>query len=347
MTESLAGQRDKSTEVLKEKPHIAIAGAAGRVGRRLQAFGSSEYRITALEHTKPITGRETVEQIMSGFDVTDLESVKKIVAALQKNGIRSLINCTGDVRVDQMENERGDNSSNMYKVNVEGAANLALACRESGLKLVHLSTEYVFNGKIPEGQKYTTKDSPDTDIKSAPTFYGLAKAWGEQVITEIYPEGSVIIRVGQVQGIAGGHFLATLKQLEKGEKFTRARNQLMTPIVDETATRAISLIEGSLHTRKFDSIYHVNATDAYTSYEVALMLADAFGMGEKAREIIEPVTLEELVERGEQKVVRPKNTVLDNSGFEKEFRRGVLHTIAEEIQIFKKLYQQQIFPRVS
>lgn len=327
-----------SEETLRERPHVAIAGASGRIGRAFQETAINTYEITSLRHKADIPHPEYAKEVVEDFDVTHRGKVQRTVERLARNGVATLINSTGVVNVDACERERSDQKGPTYQVHVVGAENLAIACRENGVKLLHLSTEYVFDGRKPLGEKYTEDDTPDTDIASAPTWYGLTKALGEQRILETYPEGSAIARISQVQGLGGGLFLATLRALDKGAMFTRANNQLVSPITDASVVTAISKIERALRGGTNHQIYHISSTDASTSYQTSLMLAETYGLGELARQLITPVTLEYLVQSGEQKVVRPKNSVLSVEGFERDFGKGILGSVSEEINRFKSLY---------
>ena len=328
-------------ETLREKPHIAIAGASGRIGGRLIELLNQDFIISPLQHEKtvsPIDNQEVIED----FDITNRDSVRRTVETLAKNGILTVVNSTGVLTTDASEKERGDQDSPMYQVHVLGARYLAGACREYELDLLHLSTEYVFNGRKEFGQKYFENDQADQDINSNPTWYGLTKALGEREVILNHSVGYIILRISQVQTPAGGLFTATLSQLEKNELFTRANNQMASVLADETVSEAIAqIVNRALIPQPNDKalapIYHISALDAYTPYEISLMLADAYGLGEKARRLIKPVTLEELVESGEQKVVRPKNSILDVSRFESEFP-GILHPVEDEIRHFKNLY---------
>ena len=328
-----------SEEALRERPHIAVAGASGRLGRRLQELLTVDHQLTLLQHVNPITEVQQDHLVFEGFDITDEALVNQTVAHLASEGATLLINCAGIVNVDGSEQERNDPASRTFAVNTIGARNLASACREHHLKLMHISTEYVFNGLKPPGQKYSEDDRPDYDLESAPTFYGLTKALAEKRIMSEYPDGSTIVRVSQVQTPESGLFAATLKALDRGKPFTRANNQLASTLTDITVAEALSKIMNRvLHSQSesHTGIYHLSATDAYSPYEISLMLAEAYGMSQKASDLIMPVTLEELVESGEQRVVRPKNSIFDVTRFQEEF--GPLPTVAEEIQHFKNLY---------
>lgn len=324
---------------LQEKPKIAIAGASGQFGRRMLYCLSQSYNVIALSHRSPIQEPKRASKIVGNFDITNKTVVERIVAKLKELGVRTLINCVGDVSIDISESTRGDKDSYMYRVNAHGAGNLAGSCRKNAIKLVHFSTEYVFDGCKPYSKKYTEEEKPNTDVKAAPTWYGITKALGEKKVLRIYKEGSVIIRFSQFQSPAGGLFFKTLRELSGGQSFTRSSDQLISPITDKTASHAFLLIEHTMHERNFNGIIHVSATDAHTVYDTCLLLAKAYGKERLARRYIIPIPLKTLVEKGEHKIERPLNSILDVRKFQKEFGNSILHTVAGEIKLFQSLYR--------
>lgn len=339
MTVEPLKRRPTVTEIERSRKRLAIAGASGQFGRMLLSLGHG-YEFTALQHRTDIPEPCPVRGIIEGFDVTKREIVLQTVGELARNGVTTLVNSTGIINIDASEPERGRQDGPAYQVNTVGAENLAIACKEFGIRLIQISTQHVFNGRRPFGEKYRETDLPDTDITGAPTWYGLTKALAEQRILEIYPEGSVIIRLSHVQGPKGGLFPLILKALVKDSQFTAANDQLMSPIMDATAVDAVTLIEKTMHMGEPGQIYHVSSIDAYTPYQICMMLADALGLSEKARRLITPVTItiEQLVMTGRQTVVKPKNAILDVSRFQIDFGVGILHSVEEEISRFKSLY---------
>lgn len=337
----MTGERSayERKETPRKKARIAIAGASGRVGQRLQTILSRDYQVTLMQHEHALPQHDKTVREYAGFDITDIESTREALRKIKLSGLDIVINSAGDVKVDQAESERQNFDGSMFKANTIGARNMAIAARDEGLTLIHLSTEYVFDGKKPLGQKYSEDEETERDIVDSQTWYGLTKSLGEKAVLEEHPKGSIIVRLSQVQSPAGGLFLATLRQLNKGEAFTRADNQMVSPITDVTTTLALDRIITAQRTgANRHNIYHVSPTDAATSYQVSMMLAEAYGLGEKAKDLIVPTPIEQIVQSGEQKVVRPKNPVLSVARFENHFGGQILKTTMEEINQFKRLY---------
>ena len=343
-------------ERLAFAPHIGLAGASGRLGRSIMRLWP-DYRFTPLEHTGTVNLSSNIGEVVSGFDITNFDDVARAVELMARNGVKTVINCAGDVRVDTAEPNRGNRDSNMWKVHVDGTRNLAKAAREHGLGFIDASTEYVFWGKPvdPNGKysnyQYLEDEGPNLDINDktpGSTWYGITKAYGEQAALQEYPEGTIVVRFPQVQLPAGGLFMATINQLAKGVPFTRVENQLISPMSDVTAVHALSLLEAALRDKLQNGqknpapIYHLSSKDAFPSIEICMMLAEVLGVGEKAKRLITPTTLEELVATGQQGVIRPHNSFLSANRFKSDFGAGILQSTAQEINLFVTTYQESI-----
>ena len=99
-----------------------------------------------------------------------------------------------------------------FAINAEGAHNLALAARDEGATLIHVSTDYVFNGQA-------TAPYGEDDERDPLGAYGRTKAAGEELILEAHPAGSVIVRSAWLFGQHGPNFVATMLRLA-GERET-------------------------------------------------------------------------------------------------------------------------------
>ncbi len=110
-----------------------------------------------------------------------------------------------------------------YAVNKDGAANAARACKESGARLLHVSTDYVFGegfkGPIPE-------DAPTEPLN----VYGASKRAGEMEIAAILPQSSLIVRTSSLHGRFGANFVHTMLELFRArEEITVVSDQFMSP----------------------------------------------------------------------------------------------------------------------
>lgn len=134
------------------------------------------------------------------LDITDLDKVKQAVAQYQPNVI---VNAAAYTAVDKAETE----PELAGLINATGPKNLALAAKEAGARLVHVSTDYVFDGKA-------TTPYVETDTTNPLGVYGQTKLDGELAVAEVLPE-AIIIRTAWVFSEYGNNFVKTMLRLAK------------------------------------------------------------------------------------------------------------------------------------
>lgn len=134
------------------------------------------------------------------LDITDLEKVKAAVAEFQPDAI---VNAAAYTAVDKAEQDR----ELAALINVVGPKNLALAAKEAGARLVHVSTDYVFDGKASVAYS-------ETDATNPLGVYGQTKLDGEIAVAEILP-ASLIVRTAWVFSEYGNNFVKTMLRLAK------------------------------------------------------------------------------------------------------------------------------------
>ena len=131
-------------------------------------------------------------------DITNLEELEIFI---QNNHFEWIINCAAYTAVDKAE----DDKENCYLINCKGAENIAVISNKINAKLIHISTDYVFNGK---GSKPYTEDDTADPIG----VYGLSKYEGETKVFQNNP-CSLIIRTAWLYGIYGNNFVKTMLRL--------------------------------------------------------------------------------------------------------------------------------------
>ena len=162
---------------------ILITGAEGQVGREL-ANASSVHRLIG-------TSRQQL-------DITDLEALRKAIAA---NNADLVINAAAYTAVDRAEEE----PDKAFAVNRHGVENLASACRDAGVPLLHISTDYVFDGE--KQAAYV-----ETDPVAPLGVYGASKAAGEERLRSVLDE-HIILRSSWVFSATGTNFVKTMLRL--------------------------------------------------------------------------------------------------------------------------------------
>ena len=159
-----------------------ITGAAGMLGQDMQ---------------QALAGRDVTALSRADLDVTDASAVSAAVA-----GHDVVINSAAYTKVDDAESHEDD----AYAVNARGPAVLAAAAVEVGARIVHVSTDYVFDGT---GTAPYAEDAPLAPIGA----YGRTKAAGEEAIRRIAPDSSYIVRGAWLYGEHGPNFAKTMLRL--------------------------------------------------------------------------------------------------------------------------------------
>jgi dTDP-4-dehydrorhamnose reductase len=280
---------------------ILVTGANGQLGNemRLIAEGSPDRYIFT-----DVVEVPDVETVI--LDITDLESVRMLV---QQNKVDVIVNCAAYTNVDKAE----DDVELCSLLNAKAPEYLALAAKEAGALLVHVSTDYVFGG-----DPYNTPCREDQ--KGTPTgVYGLTKLQGEQAIVASGCS-HVIIRTAWLYSEFGRNFVKTMLDL------TATRPQLNV-VFDQTGTPTYALdlaeviaavikdYESSDHASGSYSktgIYHYSNEGVCSWFDFTKMIAEY--AGNEACDI-RPCHSNEFP----SKVTRPAYSVLDKTKIKQTF----------------------------
>ena len=188
------------------------------------------------------------------FDITDYNLVLNTLVTLKADGI---INCAAYTHVDACESER----DRAEQVNTRGPANLARAAKLTGARLVHVSTDFVFDGekRLPYGEE---------DVVNPQSVYGRTKALGEQTILDSGLKEYFIVRTSWLYGPGGKNFVDTIIRLAKEKESIRVvSDQTGSPTYTEDLAQALwSLV--SLHDTHY-GIYHYANEGQCSWYEFA------------------------------------------------------------------------------
>lgn len=218
---------------------VLLTGANGQLGRTLQKIHPSCWALTAL-------GR-------AHLDITDATAVQQCVEALRPEWI---INAAAYNAVDLAEQEQ----SRAFAVNAQGPLNLAQAANEVGARLVHVSTDYVFDGQAR--QPYS--EHAATDPLNA---YGRSKLQGEQGVLKAQPQ-ALVLRTAWVYSALGANFVAAmLSAAERGQTLRVVDDQTGAPtFADDLANVIIQLAQ---RPGMAGGIYHFSGATALTRYDFA------------------------------------------------------------------------------
>lgn len=197
---------------------IIITGCNGQLGRALNQLYEKECDITLI-NTDIFQGDG-----ITSLDITDVDAVLSFVKEMKPDAI---INCAAHTNVDKCETD----IDNAYKINAIGPRNLSIAAAETGARLMHISTDYVFPG---------TEDRPLTEFDAVgPTsMYGKTKLAGENFVKE-FSDKHFIIRTAWLYG-DGKNFVRTMLRLaEDHSEIGVVKDQFGTPTSAVELARAV------------------------------------------------------------------------------------------------------------
>lgn len=215
-------------------------------------------------------------------DVTDINALAK---AIHKSEVDVVVNCAAYTDVDGCEKD----TKKAYNVNFRGAANLARCYKKP---IIHISTDYIFNGKKGNYSEKAVADPLG--------YYGLTKLGAEQAI-EWYSKDYTIVRTTILFGSQkkGDFIQGILRQLDEGKPFTVTTAFKGNPTYVRHLAREIDQL---IHLPERPPIINLASSSILSRYELALMIAD---LAQKDKSLISPVaTYSGIAER-------PKNAGLN------------------------------------
>lgn len=251
---------------------VWVCGANGRAGQQI---------VKLLEPTY-------AEVFCTDKDSVDITIPEVVSAFAEMNRPHYIINCAGLTDVLACEN----NIEEAFKVNALGARNLSVAARKINAKLVHLSTDDVFDGE--QQKPYNEFDTPKPQ-----SVYGKSKLAGENFVKELAPK-HIIVRSSWIYGAGDNYVNNILKNANEGKEIKAAKDQIAAP------TSAVCLAEKMLELMENapDGLYHVTGQGNCSRYEFAKEILDLAGIKTK----ITPVSAKEDM----LTAMRPSYSVLDN-----------------------------------
>lgn len=279
-----------------------VLGANGQLGKTIRDFSNTD--IIEFHFFS-----------RNNLDITDKNSLE---SAFKNKGFDYCINCAAYTNVEGAET----NTKEAFLINAEGVKNIVETCKLNDIKLIHISTDYVFNGE--KSTPYNVKDS------TAPiNIYGKSKLQGEKHIQEQLKE-HYIIRTSWLYSLHGKNFLKTI--------IGKIENEAILNITTEeqgTPTSCTDLAEFILYIIKSDTmpygIYNFSATGSTTWFGFAQEIALNFN----------PQQLENILPSEKFKTLakRPKYSVFDVSKTEKHYK--TLNSWKKSVSVMVEGYKNQ------
>jgi dTDP-4-dehydrorhamnose reductase len=262
---------------VSDLPTILVTGAAGQLGRDVTtAAESADRHVVGLDRL--------------GLDLSDASATERAVASIRPQAV---INCAAYTAVDDCET----NEEHAYLVNELGVRHLAVACASVGAHLVHVSTDYVFDGNL--GRPYREDDAPNPQ-----SVYGSSKLAGEMAAVDVLGDDVTIVRTSWVCGEYGNNMVKLVRRLASaGAPMAFVNDQRGCPTF--TADLAPALVQ--LAEERPGGVFHLTNAGVVSWYEFVGDILEASGHD---RSMVSPIATAEL--DPPRPAPRPTNSELAN-----------------------------------
>jgi dTDP-4-dehydrorhamnose reductase len=230
--------------------NILITGSNGQLGSELQLIMPRE-----------LPGANLLFTDIAELDLTDAAAVERFVV---KNDVTHIVNCAAYTAVDRAEEEK----SLCTAVNVDAVKNIALAAEATGARIIHISTDYVFDGQINRPYVETDKVNPRS-------HYGATKRQGEMALLALSP-GCIIVRTAWLYSPFGHNFVKTIARRSLTDKVLRVVNdQVGTPTY--AADLAMAIVRILRSPQWVEGVYHYTDEGVCSWYDFARAVVDLSG----------------------------------------------------------------------
>ena len=285
-----------------QSPPLVVLGGSGLVGTALLAHWHDQFELIAPTHAE--------------LDVLDQQA---LAAFLEHTPASVVVNLAAWADVDAAEAEREDTDGPVYRLNVTYPAQLAKLCRQLDKHLVHISTDYVFDGANGH-RPYTEQDAAHPLC-----WYAQTKFDGEHAVLQ--SGANVCIARIEMPFTGRSHPKRDLARtisarLREGQPIQGVSDQRITPLLLQDAASALRRLVES----RYSGIMHVAASDWTTPFAFACSIAQRLDL---PRELIQPVTFDSFASTRPAR--RPRHSWLDVSQFASVFGPGILRSVDEEL----------------
>ena len=232
---------------------VLVTGANGQVGGELRRLIEQKH----LPDRFLFTDKESL-------DITDQKAVERFIT---QNGVTHIVNCAAYTDVDGAE----ENEEAAFAVNRDGVKNLAEAAKAHDIRLIHISTDYVFDG---------TGHTPlkEDDTVNPQGVYARSKHAGEEAILQIAPKGALIIRTSWIYSALGHNFVKTMLRLAKErDTINVVDDQIGTPTYAADLAEAILQVLQSDRFPEGVEIYHFSNEGNCSWYDFAQAVFELSG----------------------------------------------------------------------
>ena len=268
-----------------KQPTILVIGASGQLGQELQALAPEFPGYRFLFATK---------------DELDILHPVETGEYFSSRSIDFCINCAAYTAVDKAETEK----ENAFFINAYAVACIADICHKNKTQLIHISTDYVFDGTANQPYKETDRTAPVS-------VYGKSKMHGEELALRNDPS-AIIIRTSWLYSAFKNNFVKTMLRLMKEkESINVVNDQLGSPTCAADLAAAIIQMIASGKSKEKPGIYHYTNAGITNWYEFALAIKKLTG----SNCVVNPITTAEYPTAAK----RPAYSVLDTAKIKETF----------------------------
>ena len=281
---------------------VIILGGSGLVGSRFVELTDERFDALAPSH--------------AALDVLDHDSLKGFLVEQRPEVV---VNLTACADVDRAEAERGDTGGTVYRMNALLPGRLAALCGELGAYLVHVSTDYVFDGQ-QDDRPYLETDAP-----RPLSWYAQTKHAGERAVLDS-GAAACVARIEMPYSPRSHHKLdfarLCVSRLRTGTEVVGVVDQWITPVFLDDAVEALARLAET----RAEGVFHVAAATWTTPYEFARAVASALDLDTG-------LIVQERFERFAtfRPAPRPQHSWLDVGKFERDVGAGVLRSVDESL----------------
>jgi dTDP-4-dehydrorhamnose reductase len=227
--------------------NILIIGKNGQLGKSIQKI--------------VLTSKQTDKFVFVGREELDFSKESKIANYFKNKSFDIVVNCAAFTEVDKSEKEQ----KLANQVNHLAVSKLAKIIKNQKAKLIHISTDYVFDGESKKPYKETDKTNPIN-------FYGETKLAGEKIVNKILPTNAIIIRSSWIYSEYGKNFVKTILRLGKErDEINVVSDQIGSPTyATDLAIAILKIIKFIKQKKKYKTqIYHYTNEGQTSWYEFA------------------------------------------------------------------------------
>lgn len=282
---------------------ILITGSKGQLGSELHRMAGSIFQCTFVD-----------------LEEMDLADDKSIHSFFDGKHFDFIVNCAAYTAVDRAE----EDSVLAYRINSDAVKSLAEICLAKKIRLIHISTDYVFDGS-------GNQPIPETALPHPLSVYGKSKLGGEKHVLEILKD-AYIIRTAWVYSSFGKNFVKTIARLAKErDSLGVVYDQIGSPTYAKDLAGAIIRIIQEIESSQVDKpgIYHYTNEGAISWYDLAHFIIRYYKLPTR----INPIPTEEY----KTLAVRPAFSVLDKRKIKRTFGMDIPHWHVSLLQCLNEL----------